>query len=256
MRWIFLRGLIRESRHWGGFPEIFRERVAGAEVICPDLPGNGLFCEQESPVTIGDMVEHYRSELARQGFPPPFGVLALSLGGMVASEWAVRYPDEILAAVLINTSMRPHNPFFQRLQPRNYPALLRLLFEASAMEVEKAVLAMTSGVHCADTGLLGDWVRWRKECPVSPKNALRQLLAAARYRAPKRLPAVPVLLLASAGDRLVDARCSCRLAEIWPAEIVIHPTAGHDLPLDAPHWVAEAVAGWLESAAFGSGGSR
>ncbi|MFA7293184.1 MAG: alpha/beta hydrolase [Rhodocyclaceae bacterium] len=250
MRWIFLRGLVRESRHWGGFPEIFREHVAGAEVIALDLPGNGTFHDRESPLTIGGMVSHCRRVLAARGLSPPFAVLALSLGGMVATEWASRHPGEIHACVLLNTSMRPFNPFFHRLQPKNYQGLLRLLFESSEAAVEKSILAMTSNQHGAEVTLLADWLRWRKECPVSRRNALRQLLAAARYRAPRQAPAVPLLLLASAGDRLVDYRCSSRIVEVWRSELAMHPTAGHDLPLDAPRWVAEAVAGWLASHAL------
>jgi hypothetical protein len=34
--------------------------------------------------------------------------------------------------------------------------------------------------------------------------------------------------------------------------LIMHPSAGHDLPLDAPDWVAEAVAGWLASHALRS----
>ena len=252
MNWIFLRGLVRESRHWGGFPEVFREHVAGAEVIALDLPGNGAFHDRESPQTIGGMVAHCRRALVERGLSPPFAVLALSLGGMVAAEWALRYPGEINACVLLNTSMRPYNPFFHRLQPQNYPVLLRLLFESSEAAVEKTILAMTSNMHRAEAPLLADWLRWRKECPVSRRNALRQLLAAARYRAPRQAPVVPLLLLASAGDRLVDHRCSSRIAEVWRSELIMHPSAGHDLPLDAPDWVAEAVAGWLASHALRS----
>ena len=31
--WIFLRGLTRESRHWGNFPETFRSEVPAAQVF-------------------------------------------------------------------------------------------------------------------------------------------------------------------------------------------------------------------------------
>jgi hypothetical protein len=54
-----------------------------------------------------------------------------------------------------------------------------------------------------------------------------------------------LLVLASAGDRLVDHHCSLRLAQAWDAPCRLHPTAGHDLPLDAGGWVAQAVAQWL-----------
>jgi pimeloyl-ACP methyl ester carboxylesterase len=77
-------------------------------------------------------------------------------------------------------------------------------------------------------------------------NALRQLAAAARYRAPSHVPSVPVLLLAGARDRLVDPRCSEALARHWNAPIAVHPAAGHDLALDDGAWVAAQVKAWIE----------
>ncbi|MGZ5183361.1 MAG: alpha/beta fold hydrolase, partial [Ramlibacter sp.] len=79
-------------------------------------------------------------------------------------------------------------------------------------------------------------------------NALRQLWAAARYRAPDRPPAVPLLLLASAGDRLVHPSCSARLADRWEVPLRLHPWAGHDLPLDDPAWVLDHVLSWSAAA--------
>ena len=38
--WVLLRGLTREARHWGGFPERLGAAL-GVEVHCLDLPGNG-----------------------------------------------------------------------------------------------------------------------------------------------------------------------------------------------------------------------
>ena len=48
----------------------------------------------------------------------------------------------------------------------------------------------------------------------------------------------PLLLLAGAGDRLVDPACSRRLARTWQVPLLEHAQAGHDLPLDDPDWVA------------------
>jgi len=50
--------------------------------------------------------------------------------------------------------------------------------------------------------------------------------------------------LNGARDRLVDARCSERLAQAWQVELHTHPDAGHDLPLDDGEWVARQVAQW------------
>jgi pimeloyl-ACP methyl ester carboxylesterase len=74
---------------------------------------------------------------------------------------------------------------------------------------------------------------------------LRQLIAAARYRGPAVAPAMPVLLLASRGDRLVDVACSRAMAARFGGALVEHADAGHDLPLDDPRWVAERVRDWL-----------
>jgi hypothetical protein len=55
-----------------------------------------------------------------------------------------------------------------------------------------------------------------------------------------------MLVLAGAGDTLVDPRCSSELAAHWGTELRMHPTAGHDLPLDDGAWVAHEVSRWLE----------
>jgi pimeloyl-ACP methyl ester carboxylesterase len=52
---------------------------------------------------------------------------------------------------------------------------------------------------------------------------------------------VPLLLLASRGDALVDPRCSLAIAQRWACEIAMHPWAGHDLPLDDADWVVQQV---------------
>ena len=69
--------------------------------------------------------------------------------------------------------------------------------------------------------------------------------AAARYRAPAKPPAVPMLLLNGEGDQLVHPDCSQALAHAWQLPWVTHPTAGHDLPLDAGPWVVSQVQAWL-----------
>jgi pimeloyl-ACP methyl ester carboxylesterase len=165
---------------------------------------------------------------------------------MVAACWASRYPSEIEACVLVNTSLRPFSPPHWRLQPRAWPLLLRLaLARPAAREVESTIFALTTRLVADRETPIAQWAEWRISNPVSAANALRQLAAAVRYRAPAIAPAMPLLVLAGAGDRLVDHRCSQRLAGYWGCEIAVHPEAGHDLPLDAGEWLANEVARWL-----------
>ena len=92
----------------------------------------------------------------------------------------------------------------------------------------------------------------RRQRPVSASNALRQLVAAARYMAPVAAPLVPVsdspriLLLASQNDGLVSCQCSQAIARAWGVPLRMHPSAGHDLPLDDAQWVIGQVRSWME----------
>ena len=246
--WVFLRGLTREARHWGDFPDRFRAafdvEAAEMEILTPDLPGNGRLHALSSPLSVDEMMESCRQQLRDQGKAPPYHLLALSLGGMVALAWALRYPEECRAAVLMSTSLRPYSPFFDRLRPRGWPTLLRLI-PARGLARERAILQLTSARAAELQAVLPNWVAYARECPVSRIGGLRQLVAAARFKALEK-PMVPLLFLAGAGDRMVHPDCSDRLARAWNADFFLHPRAGHDLTLDAGDWIAEVVKTWVK----------
>ncbi|WP_295678940.1 alpha/beta hydrolase, partial [uncultured Nevskia sp.] len=105
--WVLLRGLMRDSRHWGDFPQAFASEMSGARIELLDFPGNGALNEQTSASSVDAMADYCRAELQRRGLKPPYRLLAMSLGAMAASSWASRYPQELDACVLINTSLRP-----------------------------------------------------------------------------------------------------------------------------------------------------
>lgn len=246
--WVFLRGLTRESRHWSDFPATFQGEIPDAGIVTLDLPGNGRLNGMRSPTSVAAMAGYCRTELLAQGIRPPYYLLAMSLGAIVAVAWADKHPDEIEGCVLINTSMRPFSPFFRRLRPENYAALLRLAMPAGSAEArarEETILHMTSKLAKNRPQIVETWSAWQREHPVSRSNALRQLWAASRYRAPAHKPDVRMLVLASAGDTLVDPRCSQRLAHLWQTDFAAHPAAGHDIPLDDGAWVARQVHNWL-----------
>jgi pimeloyl-ACP methyl ester carboxylesterase len=248
--WILLRGLARESGHWGGFPGLLQQRQPDARIVALDLQGNGAFNDQPSPARIEAMTQWCRERLRAQGLEPPYRLLAMSMGAMVAVDWAVRAPQELGGCVLINTSLRPFSPWYRRLRPANYPAMLgvvlmQALLPGFGRSHERTILRLTSRNPVAAADVLGDWTGLRRTRPVSAMNALRQVLAAARYRAPVSQPSVPLLVLTSRRDRLVDSRCSQELARRWRADIAMHPTAGHDLALDDAAWVADQIGRWL-----------
>ncbi|HEY4080306.1 MAG TPA: alpha/beta hydrolase [Burkholderiaceae bacterium] len=248
--WILLRGLSRESGHWGQFPAILREELQaqqpGARLLMLDLPGNGRHHHETSPTQVAAIVEFCRAELARLGVRQPVHLLAMSLGAMVTSDWATRYPQEVSAAVLINTSLKPFRAVYRRPHPFNYLALMLLsLTRLGLRRREARVLSLTTRMLPQPGVVLDDWVELQRKHPTGLRNTVRQLLAGTRYRASRVRPGVPLLLLCSQADALVDWRCSQAISRAWGAPLRLHTQAGHDLPLDDGLWVARAVRDWL-----------
>ena len=247
MSWIFLRGLTRETTHWGRFPDEFRQALPTAHVISLDLPGNGQLHEIKSLSSVVSVVDFCRRELACRGVQPPYHLLAMSLGAMVATEWSYRFPKEIAGCVLINTSFQVFSPFYRRLRPGNYLALLRIaLVSRLPDDIEAALLKLTSNRIGGQQGTLAAWTDTRLRRPVSAGNALRQLMSAVRYQARLEAPGVPLLILCSQRDRLVHVECSLAIAAHWKCPLAVHASAGHDLPLDDADWVIEQVRHWLD----------
>jgi len=251
--WVLLRGLIRESRHWGALPGLLARALPASRVLCPDLPGNGLRNHEPSPTRIEAMVESCRAALKLGGHAPPYRLLAMSLGGMVAANWASAYPAEVEALVLINTSMRPFSPFYRRLRPASYARLLRAATASAELPArETLILGLVSNSAARRAVALPAWVALARQNPVTRRNALRQLLAAARFRASPAPPVAPTLVLVSQQDRLVSPACSHALARAWGTALASHPAAGHDLALDDAPWVVGEVMAWLERRSAGS----
>jgi len=244
--WVLLRGLTREAGHWGDFGRRLGGRLDSSDaVVALDLPGNGSRNACNSPASVPAMAAACRQELACRGLPPPYALVGMSLGGMVALHGAYAFAEEVSGCVLINSSLRGHGAFWQRLRPLNYARLCRLLLPLqSPLEREQQVLLMTSADPQRHAGIAKQWETMAMQRPVSRSNALRQLAAAARYAPPKKPPVIPLLLLASASDQLVSPQCSARLAAHWELPLRLHPNAGHDLSLDDPEWVVQQIVDW------------
>lgn len=242
-KWFFLRGLVREAGHWSGFLEAFASAFPEVEVIALDLPGNGSRFQELSPTNIPQMAEMVREEFLKHRGEENY-LFAISLGAMVGFQWMHKHPDDFKGAVMLNTSMRGLSPVFHRLHPRNYIRIIGMIFSSNPESVERGILEMTSHSRERFEHLAREWVKIQKARPVSLRNLVRQLLAAMRFHPPKERPKSKVLLLNSLGDRLVSPSCSEKIADYWNVPIKTHPTAGHDLTLDASQWVIEHVKGF------------
>ncbi len=240
---LLLRGLMREQRHWGDFPSVLQQQFPNTEMMLLDIPGNGSLYQLESPKTIAAMTESLRLQLQQAGRVGQINLLALSMGGMIALDWMNRYPAEINAGILVNTSVSRYAPFYQRLRWQCYGQFLTLCRQTPAKR-EQSILQLTTNHQQHNAELLANWQLWQQQQPVALKNALHQIIASATFKCTQK-PSQPLLIVTSKADRLVDYRCSVALHRAWNCAFEQHQSAGHDLPLDAPLWLSEVIKNWF-----------
>ncbi len=231
---ILLRGLFRGKYHWGEFPDRLGKELQQYQIECLDIPGTGDLNQLSSPSTIEELVEALRQQLSSE---EPITLLSISMGGMIAIKWAELYPNEVKRIIAINTSSSSLSPFYHRLLPQNYIKIILALF-STPVKRESTIFNMASNSPFNEK-CVHYWVHLNEVNKVSRSNFIRQLRAASSFTVAQ--PNVPITLLSSKMDRLVSHQCSADIAKAWHCENIIHPCAGHDIPLDDPQWVCDQV---------------
>lgn len=230
-----INGLTQNTRHWN--PQLLaslRDREWVDDVIGLDLPGAGDLAHEPAPTQIAHYVplmrrfyaDHFVAEKPRL-------LVALSLGGMVASEWCHQFPDDFQKLVLVNTSFGKFAAFYKRLQPAAWYTIASVFFRRGRAAREQRTLNLVSNDPEKRSTILPLWVDARRERPTAPINALRQLLAAKRYIAPQRLPHDTVVIC-SRYDRLCHYTASETIARHYGVSLVIepNPAIGHAFHVD------------------------
>ena len=133
-----------------------------------------------------------------------------------------------------------HSTFPERFRIANIPKILKALSLFKPEVSEAIILDLTSNAKEPYSDYLKNAVEWRQASPLTRRTFFAQAIAGIKYKLPKRIPC-PTLILASESDRLVSAQCSKKIAGAIEARIVLHPTAGHDLSLDEPKWLAQEL---------------
>ncbi len=240
-RWLLLRGLARENRHWGDFSKKLKKAFPKDEIVLLDLPGAGTEYLGKCPWTMSGIRRDIRHRWLALGKPQNDDViLGISLGGMITLDWIAHHPKDFKAAIVINSSAFGLCFPWERLRPWAMAQVLKIAQIKNLVKRERAIAEMTNArsVGREEIALRASY---EKECPISIRNSLAQLLAAAAFRAPSKKPKAELLFLRSLEDRLCNPVCSERLANRYGAPLESHPTAGHELPVDDPTWVIDRL---------------
>ncbi len=171
---------------------------------------------------------------------PAAHIVGASMGGMIAQELALRYPDRVLSLVLGCTSSSgvfARWPHF-RFRPRGVK-----WSRAARLERELALRPLLYADTTPEQRIEED-VRLRCECNWSYKGFFNQLVAILRWTSYYRLPRLRVRTLVMHGDQdhLVPVENGRVLASRIPgARLALIRNAGHILTTDQTEACIEAL---------------
>lgn len=221
---VLIGGLGADGHFWyKQVPELAQRFM----VITPDNRGAGRSDKPDEPYTIRAMADDVRGLLDHLRIAKAH-VVGASMGGFIAQEFAIAYPQRVAKLVLCCTSFGGPNS-----EPIPQEAVQVLLYRTGDPERDlRAFLALGFGTDYPQTNAdeLEAYVAWRLAHPQPLHAYRRQLEAASAHNTESRLVGlqVPVLILHGARDRVVPARNAKLLAaKIVGAQVHLFQDAGH-----------------------------
>ena len=201
-------------------------QFANADAV--NLPGHPDGQPRDS---IAGYVDWLRDYALANGYPP-FVLFGHSMGGAIALDYALRFPQDLAGLVLIGTGarLRVHPDYLNRcLDDAQWRAEAPAYYEAINRQLapQLAARALQSG-------------------PMVERN---DLLACDRFDVMERVReiAIPSLVIVGADDVMTPVRYAEYLGRELPdAEVVVVPGSGHFVTLEQPAAVNTAIARFLE----------
>lgn len=245
-----LRGLTRESGHWGQqFFRYIEGQFPNAKITTLDLPGAGIHYQEKAGMTVNKLMEFMR-EYSLHEIEASKGqniIMATSLGGMVATEWIANHPNDFQALIMISSSFKGICSFSERVSPQIRKEIFTVPFTLNMAKKEERLLRINSNDSLSFENNLEEWKEIQGQRPMTTANILRQTIAGLRYEAPAYFPDLPILIVGSYSDRLVCPDCIVKVRDYFGGDIIWNDVAGHGIPIDQPEWLVDNVKDWLDS---------
>src|ERR1700728_1255066 len=167
-------------------------------------------------------------------------VFGVSMGGMIAQEFALQYPGRVQSLILGCTAFGGPNA------KRAEPAAVEMLKARTWMSREEAAEAAVPFIYDAATPrhLIDEDIARRHPWPTSPAGYLAQLQAIVAWESFPRLPRItaPTLVVHGKVDRLVPPGNGELIAARIPgAQLILLEHASHLFLIDQPERAEKAI---------------
>lgn len=242
---VFLHGNYASSRWW--LPQM--ERLPqDVQAYAPDLRGCGTSQGKTLPLkrtngqlTIQDLANDLAEFITVLNLKNPI-LVGHSLGGVVATEYSLRYPDTVRGLLLEDTGPPKGLP----LSAFHGPFLLPLEFGSK--------LLMRNALRLAGLPRRGMLAKALVEDALAASSGqyIDFGIAVSRWNVESELPSLdlPVLLVWGGKDRIMSPRIAQHYLQTLPqADLLIIPDAGHSPHLERPNAFASILKQFVDQCA-------
>jgi pimeloyl-ACP methyl ester carboxylesterase len=214
------------------------------KTIALDNRGVGRSDKPPGPYSIALMASDAAAVLDAAGVDSAH-VFGISMGGMIAQEFALQYPKRVRSLILGCTAAGgPHTV-------RSEPEATQMLMSRGNMTPEEAAEAAVPFIYHPDTPrkLIEEDFEMRRPWFVSQESYNAQLQGVVTFESYSRLSQIssPTLVIHGESDRLVPAGNGKVIAERIPgAKLILLAHASHIFTTDQPEAAHRAILEFLE----------
>ncbi len=248
---LLIMGLGANATAWWKQVPAFSERY---RVIAFDNRGAGRSEKPQGPYQISQMADDGAALMDALGVPTSH-VFGMSLGGMIAQEYALRHPQRVQALVLGGTT--PGGPKAQTAGPDvvSYFATVATLPMEQAIERGLSILYSDAFIAANKEWLLKRALEMAHL--MAPPHGLQgQFMAAMMHNTYERLGRIgmPTLVVSGTADKIVPHPNSVLIHEgIAGSRLVVYEGAGHGFLVERADEVNEAVVEFLGASGGAAG---
>jgi len=217
---VFVHGYGGSAAQWLYQLQFFGQTM---RVVAPDLRGHGLSDDPvELPCAMENLVDDLELVLERLGVSRPFYLIAHSFGGAIATEYALRHPEDVRGLVMIGVPSR----FIVREIVRRLLRVPDPIFSWTAKTIKVALYA--------------------------PQRTLKRMLetALSKWRGQERLEQlrVPTLVVLGQRDNVFLREHYEDVARCIPgSQQVVIPISAHLVQLERPDAVNRAIRRFIDA---------